>query len=254
MLEVALWGNGCTFLNGLPGRVRQVRWSTTMTKLCSSRGESVIPRTVPLPPDARSYRFRRFAFLLPLLLLLPLPSLGAPSQLLLLQYAAATTAGGSDVGGATASTSATRGKRQERSSTLFSSTSSSSSPPSPPPPSENSPEGLFLVGSKLNGSANGFDIGVGARGVGSTGGGVSGVSSLLVVPPRGSTEGGGSLGAAAGWVGGSSRGSWRGGGRQTTLGEKVVARALECLERLCGSEDCERYMTPLAREVRFAFS
>lgn len=77
------------------------------------------------------------------------------------------------------------------------------------------------------------------------------------MPPRGSAEGGGGggdLGAAAGRVGGSTRGGWSGGGNQGTLGEKVVARALECLERLCCSEDCERFMTPLAREVRFAFA
>lgn len=48
----------------------------------------------------------------------------------------------------------------------------------------------------------------------------------------------------------------RGGGREAgggrgwvSLDEKVVARTLGCLEKLCRSEECERFMTPLAREV-----
>ena len=39
-----------------------------------------------------------------------------------------------------------------------------------------------------------------------------------------------------------------------SVGEKVVARALRCLEGMCGSKQCERFMTPLAREVRYVFS
>lgn len=171
---------------------------------------------------------------------LPLPP-GPKFQLLLLQYAASTTAGASS-GDLDTTTAATRRKRQGRHSTLFSSSSSSSS--LPPSPSEPSPEGLILVGSKLDGAANVTGDGIG--------GGVGGVSNLLIVPPRGSTEGGGGGGVAAGWVGSSGRGGRSGGGIQGTLGEKVVARALECLEGLCGSEECERYMTPLAREVRFS--
>lgn len=38
-----------------------------------------------------------------------------------------------------------------------------------------------------------------------------------------------------------------------SVGEKVVARALRCLEGMCCSKQCERFMTPLAREVRFEF-
>lgn len=42
-----------------------------------------------------------------------------------------------------------------------------------------------------------------------------------------------------------------GGGTALGVGEKVVVRALECLEKLCVSQQCERFMTPLAREVGF---
>lgn len=172
------------------------------------------------------------------------------------------TAGGSNGSNETAaSAAAARGKRQALHSPLFS--SSSLSPPSPSP-TEPSPEGLFLVGSKLNGSAHGFGNGAGGReddGGGGNGGGGGGLSSLLIVPPRGTTGdvgghvgGGGGGSTTAGWAGSSGRRGWSGGGRQGTLGEKVVARALECLEGLCGSEECERFMTPLAREVGFACS
>lgn len=198
----------------------------------------------PFPPVSL------FWMLLPSLLLLPLRPPDAQSQLLLLQYAASTTAGGTSGSDGTASTAAVaRGERQATRSTLLSPSSSSASPPSAPP-QEQSPEGLFQIGSKLNGSANGYADGVGGREGGGSGGN-GGVSSLLLVPPRESPGGGGTT---VGWVGSGGRGGWGGGGRQgTTLGEKVVARALECLERLCGSEECERFMTPLAREVSFTF-
>eukprot|EP00752_Nemacystus_decipiens_P012189 g10806.t2 len=165
-------------------------------------------------------------------------------KLLLLKYAASTAAGGSNGNNETASTTVARGKREATHSTLFSSSSKTRSPP----PSEPSTEGLFLVGSKLNDSANGFANGI-ADG---EGGGSGGLGSVLLVPPREPPGGGSGGGTTAGWVGVNWRGGGSGGGRQGSMGEKVVARALECLERLCGSEDCERFMTPLAREVAVA--
>eukprot|EP00903_Cladosiphon_okamuranus_P012353 g11582.t1 len=165
-------------------------------------------------------------------------------RLLLLQYASSTTAGGSNGNDNTLS-SAARSKGKSIQSTLFSSSSSLS--PSPPGAS---PAGLFLVGSKLDGRVNGFTGGAGDREVGGNGGS-GGVGSLLVVPPRASS-GGGVDESATGWMGGSGSGGWNGGGRKGTLGEKVVARALESLERLCGSDEYERFMTPLAREVALA--
>lgn len=184
---------------------------------------------------------------LPLLLPPPAPS-GAKSQLLMLQYAASTTAGGSTDSNGTNS-APTHGKRQSRHSSLF-----SSSPSPSPSPSPCSPEGLFLVGSKFSGGAS--SVANRVDGSGGGGGGRGGVSSLLIVPPEGSPGNGSGRGSGrvdggitAGWAGSGGHGAWRGGRRQGTLGEKVVARALECLEGLCGSEECERFMTPLAREV-----
>ncbi|CAM9135285.1 unnamed protein product [Scytosiphon promiscuus] len=151
-------------------------------------------------------------------------------KLLLLQYAASKNATTSTGVGTTAA--GRRLRRQE--SELFSSFSRSTSA---------SPrEGLLLVG-----GGNGAEGSAGGLGDGIDGGSrIGGLSSLLVVPPGGSAGGAG--GATDGRPKGSRHGNkgWRAGG---TLGEKVVARALECLERLCSSQQCERFMTPLAREV-----
>ncbi|CAM9393588.1 unnamed protein product [Hapterophycus canaliculatus] len=152
-------------------------------------------------------------------------------KLLLLQYAAFKTAGRSSsikIAGA--------GKQlQLGRAALFSSASSSSASPSS--------EGLLLVGNNLEGSA-------GFSGSGNSGGGGGGsLSCLLAVPPRGPTEGGSS---AVEERPASNRGRDSGGRAIGTLGEKVVARALKCLEKLCSSQQCERFMTPLAREVALA--
>lgn len=152
----------------------------------------------------------------------PRPCKTTRPQLLLLQYTASKTAA--------SSTGMRTGRRlNQPKSQLFSSSSSSSSPPSS--------EGLLLVGSNsIQGTAGDID-----------GNGARGLSSFLVVPPGGSK--GGSGGSATEGRPAGNRGSNSGWSTAGTLGEKVVTRALECLEKLCSSQQCERYMTPLAREV-----
>lgn len=54
---------------------------------------------------------------------------------------------------------------------------------------------------------------------------------------------------APGGGAGLGTGGWVAGRGWASVGEKVVARALACLEGLCRSKQCERFMTPLAREV-----
>lgn len=62
---------------------------------------------------------------------------------------------------------------------------------------------------------------------------------------------GGDYSSGAGAGDGRGREPLGGGRGGVSLDEKVVARTLDCLEKLCRSEECERFMTPLAREVRF---
>ncbi|CAM9675898.1 unnamed protein product [Ectocarpus fasciculatus] len=158
-------------------------------------------------------------------------------KLLLLQYSAFKTPGGANSGSATTTTTI---KRKQQHSTLFTSSS-------PPSQSISAPEELFLVGSKASGrtndTGNGIDVDGGRRGL----------NSLLVVPPGGPVggrdRGSGTNGAVTGLVASSGKGGGRG---RDTMGEKVVTRALETLERLCSSQQCERFMTPLAREVAIA--
>ncbi|CAB1113910.1 unnamed protein product [Ectocarpus sp. CCAP 1310/34] len=159
-------------------------------------------------------------------------------KLLLLQYAAFKTPGGANSSSAT--TTITTTKRKQQRSTLFTSSS-------PPSQSISAPGELFLVGSKTSGRTNDTGNGIHVDGDG------SGLNSLLAVPPGGPVGGvhggGGTNGPMTGSVASSGKGGRRG---RDTMGEKVVARTLESLERLCSSQQCERFMTPLAREVAIA--
>ncbi|CAM9692403.1 unnamed protein product, partial [Ectocarpus sp. 8 AP-2014] len=164
-------------------------------------------------------------------------------KLLLLQYAAFKIPGGANSSSAntiTTTTTTTTTKRKQQNSTLFTSSS-------PPSQSISATEELFLVGSKTSGRTKDAGNGIDADG----GGG--GLNSLLVVPPGGPVGGvnggDGTNGAMTKLVASSGKGGRRG---RNTMGEKVVARTLESLERLCDSPQCERFMTPLAREVAIA--
>ncbi|CAM9532484.1 unnamed protein product [Ectocarpus sp. 13 AM-2016] len=162
-------------------------------------------------------------------------------KLLLLQYAAFKTPGGASSSSAsTTTTTTTTIRRKQQHSTLFTSSS-------PPSQSISAPGDLFLVGSKTSGRTN--DTGNGMN----VDGGGGGLDSLLVVPPGGPVGGayGGrrTNGPMTRLVASSGKGGRRG---RDTMGEKVVARTLESLEHLCSSQQCERFMTPLAREVAIA--
>lgn len=168
-------------------------------------------------------------------------------QLLLLQYASFSTSDRRKAGPrSTASGFITRGAgSRPRSSSGANSPSSFPSPPLvgglliPTPGGARSIDGAAIVNRGKRSSSHGGDRSRESAGV---------ASNAFSSGFAGIGGGGGGRGVEAVLVG---RGSEQREG--PSVGEKVVARALRCLEGMCGSKQCERFMTPLAREVRYEF-